>query len=184
MREAGGAGSKSPAPASMLAARDKALLKQGLRDRTGRLLPLNAEIWELGSAGVAVPLFFQTAWALIWMFVIALLVSIPSLHDNWQSQPTKGWAMRLALGPYQHKTEKRLLELHAENALCIALAFILFLYYIHRIERTMARQVDRDFVTPGGVRSSMRVRKTLGVSPTKALPRLTWHSLRHPSWLR
>ncbi|KAJ1627726.1 hypothetical protein T492DRAFT_876336 [Pavlovales sp. CCMP2436] len=140
--------SRSTRGASLFEARDKALSVQGLRDREGQLLPLGCPIDALGSAGVAGVLFFRTSWTLIWMFLLAFIASIPALAENWRSQPGKSIAMRLALGTYAQQTERNMLHYHAEPSLCIALLFIVYLWYIARIERTTAIQVDRNYITP------------------------------------
>lgn len=144
-----GARAATPRKVDQALAKERGTSQQGFRDRTGKQLPLNAPISALGSAGVAVALYFYTVWAMIFVFLGAFVINLPTLTHNWAAHPDKGWVMRLSLGPYSQLEPDDMISKQALPSMLVAFLFIGFLMWLDRKEASVATEVDRGFTTSG-----------------------------------
>lgn len=140
---------------SLAAARQRAKEKEGFKDEAGQPLPLHGPLKQLGRGGVGVELFFRTIRLSIGVFTLLFLIAIPALAQNMRTPKeesdslilatTIGWRTNLCGGARQCPR----MWTQVVPWFLITLIIILFMYHIRYLQRTVAKEVDRRYITAG-----------------------------------
>eukprot|EP00307_Rebecca_sp_RCC1486_P004574 CAMPEP_0119405646 /NCGR_PEP_ID=MMETSP1335-20130426/249_1 /TAXON_ID=259385 /ORGANISM="Chrysoculter rhomboideus, Strain RCC1486" /LENGTH=879 /DNA_ID=CAMNT_0007429669 /DNA_START=92 /DNA_END=2733 /DNA_ORIENTATION=- len=136
-------------------ARENARKKEGFKDENGQPLPLHGPLKQLGRGGVGIELFFRTIRLSIGVFFLLFLISVPSLVQNVRTPKAESEGLILAttLGLPSNLCGDAercpTLWMQVIPWFIITVIIILFMYHIRYLQRTVAKEVDRRFITAG-----------------------------------